>query len=90
MPETRPDAFLDDAPRVFDALVDLYDRFAHSDALDPEADRAEKTFNAELLSWYDGLTVRKVVNLDFHQFRKAVIVRCKQRIIKERLKPKSI
>jgi len=80
------DAFLEQISRQeFDAIVKLYDRFAHSeDPFDSVADKAEATFNENVQGWYDSLVQGK---LPFHDFRKAVIRRCKLRIINELKKP---
>ena len=71
------DARLEDVPpqdRIAN-LAKLYDRFAFAiDPYDPGCDEAERAFTRELSAWYDN-------SLDpprppFHDFRKAVILRC--------------
>jgi hypothetical protein len=76
------DALLEQISRQeFDAVVRLYDRFAHADdPFDSDADKAEATFNEAVQVWYDNLVQGK---LPFHDFRKAVIRRCKLQIINE-------
>jgi hypothetical protein len=89
MPTPPDDALVEFIPREqFDALVLLYDRFAHSlDPFDRQSDEAEKAFNAEILSWYDGLPCHP--KPPFRDFRRALIQRCKRRIVAERSKPPS-
>jgi hypothetical protein len=75
------DAFID--PRLekeIEALATLYDRFAN--ALDPFApglDEAERAFNENVASWHDVLDTPKP---NLHEFRKAIIYRCKLRPFK--------
>jgi hypothetical protein len=89
MPPTPNDALVDYISKEqFEALVNLYDKFAHSiDPFDRENDAAEKAFETELISWYDGLPVHPKPS--FRDFQKAVIWRCKQQIIKANKKPRS-
>ena len=86
MHTSENDAFLDQISRQeFDAVVNLYDKFAHAkDPFDPAADKAEATFNENVQAWYDFFLKGK---LPFQDFRKAVVWRCKQQIIKELKKP---
>ena len=80
------DALLDQISRTeFDALVNLYDRFAHAkDPFDSAADKAESTFNETIQIWFDILMQGKC---PFQDFRRAIIKRCKQRIINEVMRP---
>ena len=80
------DALLDQISRQeFDAVVRLYDRFAHSnDPFDVTADKAEATFNENVQWWYDAFVRGKI---PFQDFRKAIIRRCKLQIINELKKP---
>jgi hypothetical protein len=80
------DALLEQISRQeFDAVVNLYDKFAHAkDPFDLSADKAEATFNEIVQTWYDFFLKGK---LPFQDFRKAVIKRCKQQIINELKKP---
>ena len=60
------------------ALAELYDKFAHSlDPFSEERDRAESVFMSEVTAWYDALPKPKPA---FHEFRKAVITRCKRHL----------
>jgi hypothetical protein len=76
------DALIEQISRQeFDALVNLYDAFAHAkDPFDQAADKAEATFNETVQVWYDVLVQGK---LPFQDFRRAIIKRCKERIISE-------
>ena len=87
MPPPPNDAFVDHISRPqFDALVGLYDRFAHSiDPFDPGADAAERAFKSEVSSWYDSLP--EGPKPPYRDFQRAVIWRCKQQIIKANKKP---
>jgi hypothetical protein len=89
MPTPPNDALVKYIPKAsFEALVRLYDKWAHSlDPFDRETDEAEKSFNAELLAWYDGIQLKP--KPPFHDFRRAVIQRCKRRIIADMKKPPS-
>jgi hypothetical protein len=77
MPSPSEDAHLTGPPEAFiPALAEIYDKFAHS--LEPfsvECDRAEALFVAEIARWYELLPAPKP---SLHDFRKAVIVRCKR------------
>jgi hypothetical protein len=90
MPPPPNDALVDHIGRPqFDALVKLYDRFAHAiDPHDPEADKAEAAFNDELSIWYDRLP--EGPKPPFRDFRKAVIWRCKQQIVRSITKPRAV
>ncbi len=81
MQETPGDAFLGSvSDEQIASLAELYDRFAH--ALDPfsaEANEAEKVFLQNVADWYDSITLPKP---SLHEFRKAVIVRCKRYLAK--------
>jgi hypothetical protein len=90
MPAPRNDALVDHISRArFDALVGLYDRFAHAiDPNDPGADDAERAFETELTSCYDNLP--EGPKPPYKNFQRAVIWRCKQQIIKSLKKPGSI
>jgi hypothetical protein len=93
MPAPPNDALVDHISKAsFDALVDLYDRFAHAtDPCVPGADNAERAFEAELTSWYDNLPDGpKGPKPPYKDFRWAVIRRCKQQIIKSLNRPSSI
>lgn len=76
------DALLNQISRQeFDAVVNLYDAFAHAqDPFNAFADRAEATFNETVQVWYDYLVKGKI---PFQDFRKAVVQRCKFQIINE-------
>jgi hypothetical protein len=89
MQPTPGDALLDLIPSSeFDELVDLYDRFAHClDPFDPKADDAERVFVDSLQGWYDQIGGNKP---SFHDFQKAIIRRCKKRIIGDTNKPPSL
>lgn len=80
------DALLNQISRLeFDAVVNLYDKFAHAKSpVDPAADKAETAFNQTIQVWYDVLVQSK---FSFQDFRKAVIKRCKQQIINELKNP---
>ena len=90
MPPPPNDALVDHISKEqFDALVNLYDKFAHCiDPFDPQRDDAERAFIAELTSWYDGLPVHPKPS--YRDFQKAVIWRCKRQIIKANKKPPSV
>lgn len=79
MPPTTADAFLAQASKEqIAALAGLYERFAH--ALDPFSsarDEAERVFMQDVADWYDSLPPPK---LPLHDFRKAVILRCKRHL----------
>ena len=87
MPTPPGDAPLDIPPQEkIASLAILYDRFAH--ALDPESpqcDQAERDFNTELAAWYDNSL--RPPKPSFHDFRKAVIIRCRQHLIATRKIP---
>jgi hypothetical protein len=87
MPETPGDASLGELPEnQIPALAELYDKFAQTlDPFSSEADRAEAVFNQEVASWHSLLVPPKP---SFHEFRKAVILRCK-RYLKANSKPPS-
>lgn len=80
------DALLDFIPsEEFQALVELYDRFAHSiDPYDPARDKAERIFADDLQALYDGLGDQKP---SFHLFQKLVIRRIKRQIARDMGKP---
>lgn len=73
------DAFLGDVSREqIASLALLYDRFAHAlDPFSPECDEAERVFNRDIADWYDRTPAPKP---SLHEFRKAVIVRCKKHL----------
>jgi hypothetical protein len=79
MPPPPADAFLEGAPQEqIAALAMLYDRFAH--ALDPfseQTEQAERAFMVGVAEWYDSLPPPKPSP---HEFRKAIIVRCKRHL----------
>ena len=79
MPPSATDALLSTASKEqIAALAGLYDRFAH--ALDPfseERDEAERVFTQNVADWYDSLPAPKPT---LHDFRKAVILRCKRQL----------
>jgi hypothetical protein len=79
MPTPPADAFLSSASKdQIAALAKLYDRFAH--ALDPfsrERDEAERVFMQNVADWYD---VSPQPKPSLHDFRKAVIVRCRRHL----------
>ena len=79
MPTPPADALLASASKEqIAALARLYDRFAH--ALDPfsaERDEAERVFMQDVADWYDSLESPKP---SLHDFRKAVILRCKRHL----------
>jgi len=62
------------------ALSELYDRFVHplGDPLSKECEEAERAFNADIMAWYDHIPTPKP---PFHDFRKAVILRCKRYLL---------
>lgn len=88
MPPPATDAFLSTASKEqIAALAGLYDRFAHAlDPFSPERDEAERVFTQGLADWYDSLPSPKPT---FHDFRKAVILRCKRQLATNN-KPSSI
>lgn len=58
------------------SLTVLYDRFAHAlDPFSPARDEAERIFMHEIAGLYD-LVDEKTVS--YHDFRKAIILRCKR------------
>ncbi len=66
-------------------LAELYDRFAH--ALDPfseQSDQAERVFGEYIAELYDLLGPPKPT---FHEFQKAIIVRCKLHLTASRKNP---
>lgn len=79
MPTPSADAFLTAVSKEqIESLAILYDRFAH--ALDPfsaERDEAERVFMQEVANLYDSYGVKTV---SYHEFRKAVILRCKRHL----------
>ena len=79
MPSSATDALLAEAPKEqIAALAKLYDRFAHAlDPFAPERDEAEQVFMQEILEWYDSIQPPKP---SLHDFRKAVILRCKRHL----------
>lgn len=79
MPPSATDALLAEAPKEqIAALAGLYDRFAHAlDPFSPERDEAEQVFMQEIMEWYDLIPSPKP---PLHDFRKAVILRCKQHL----------
>lgn len=81
MPPTPADAFVDQVieREQINSLAILYDRFAH--ALDPfsaERDEAERVFMQEVAACYDCLGKGSMIS--HHDFRKAVILRCKRHL----------
>jgi hypothetical protein len=76
MPPPPPDAPLEDSPKSYiHGLATLYDRFAYAlDPFSPERDEAERIFEQDIASLYDGLPTPKP---SLHDFRKDVILRCK-------------
>lgn len=79
MPPPATDAFLSTASKEqIAALAGLYDRFAHAlDPFSPERDEAERVFTQDVADWYDSLSPPKPT---LHDFRKAVILRCKRHL----------
>jgi hypothetical protein len=79
MSTSAENSFIDEvAPEQIAALATLYDRFAH--ALDPFApgrDEAERQFLHDIEKWYDNFPAPKP---SLHEFRKAVIVRCRKHL----------
>ncbi len=71
-------------PEQIAALAILYDRFAHAlDPLSDESEQAEKTFLAEAAEYYDFVYKQKpdlVKNISQHDFRKAIILRCRKHL----------
>jgi hypothetical protein len=88
MQETPGDAPIRDLPEnQIPALAELYDKFAQSlDPFSPETERAEAVFNQEIASWHMVLNPPKP---SFHEFRKAIIRRCKL-YLRANNKPSSI
>jgi hypothetical protein len=88
MSASSEDSFvIEAAPDQIAALATLYDRFAH--ALDPfssERDEAERSFMHDIEKWYDSFPAPKP---SLHEFRKAVIVRCRKHL-RANAKPLSI
>jgi hypothetical protein len=87
MPQTSPDALIGDiiGQEQIAPLAVLYDRFAHAlDPLSQEVEQAEKTFLEEIAEYYDLLQNRRpdiAKTISQHEFRKAVILRCKRHLI---------
>ena len=79
MPTPPADALLASASKEqIAALAKLYDRFAHAlDPFSPERDEAERVFMQDVANWYDSLLPPKP---PLHDFRKAVILRCKRHL----------
>jgi len=79
MPTPPADALLASASKEqLAALAKLYDRFAHAlDPFSPERDEAERVFMQDVADWYDSLHSPKP---SLHDFRKAVILRCKRHL----------
>jgi hypothetical protein len=84
MPPTPADALIEkeiDQEQI-KALAILYDRFAHAlDPFSPQRDEAERVFMHEVASLYDffkPVTGGGVIS--HHDFRKAVILRCKRHL----------
>lgn len=73
------DAFIEGAAKEqIAALAILYDRFAHSlDPFSQARDEAEMAFTRDLAEWYDCMLQPKP---PFHEFRKAVILRCRRHL----------
>lgn len=89
MPSPPEDAFLSSGSKEqIAALARLYDdRFAHAlDPFSPERDEAERVFMQDVADWYDRLDPPKP---SLHEFRKAVIRRCKKHL-SQTDKPSSI
>jgi hypothetical protein len=79
MPTAPGDAFLEPVTKEEIArLAGLYDRFAHAlDPFSPESDEAERVFAHQVADMYDYLRIK---GISLHDFRKAVILRCKQHL----------
>jgi len=79
MPTPPADALLASASKEqIAALAKLYDRFAHAlDPFSPERDEAERVFMQDVADWYDSLQPPKP---SLHDFRKAVILRCRKHL----------
>jgi hypothetical protein len=79
MPPPSADALLASASKEqIASLAGLYDRFAHAlDPFSPESDEAERVFMQDVADWYDSLPSPKP---SLHDFRKAVILRCKRHL----------
>ena len=77
MPSPPGDAHLTGPSEAFiPALAEIYDKFAHSlEPFSDDCDQAEALFVAEIARWYELLPAPKP---SLHEFRKAVIVRCKR------------
>ena len=60
------------------ALASLYDRFANAlDPFSPSRDEAERVFMQDVADLYD---VLRQPGLELHEFRKAVILRCRRHL----------
>lgn len=79
MPAPTADALIGTGYKeLIPALAVLYDRFAHSlDPFSEERDEAERVFMQDVADWYDLITPPKP---SLHEFRKAVILRCKKHL----------
>ena len=89
MSPTPADAFVGRtiSKEQIEALATLYDRFAHAlDPFSPERDEAERVFTQEVASLYD---VYGGGGMSLHDFRKAVISRCKRHLFSKD-KPSSV
>jgi hypothetical protein len=73
-------AFVEQALSTCDiaSLASLYDRFAHSfDPFSKESEEAEHLFNKEVATLYDYFDPK---DIRLHDFRKAVILKCKRHL----------
>ncbi|MBI4026355.1 MAG: hypothetical protein HY360_15325 [Verrucomicrobia bacterium] len=87
MPPSPEDALL--SPETIVSLAVLYDKFANAlDPFAPQRDQAEAIFDEEVLRLYDFVKKARL-QLDFHSFRKGIILRCR-RHLKGADKPASI
>ena len=80
MSPTPADAFVVTAisKERIETLATLYDRFAHAlDPFSPERDEAERIFTQEVASLFDEYGGG---GMSLHDFRKAVILRCKRHL----------
>jgi hypothetical protein len=80
---TPADAFIEEiGPEQIKSLAILYDRFAHAlDPFSPQRDEAEQVFMQEVAEFYDWCKpLIPAGTISYHDFRKAVIIRCKRHL----------